>query len=324
MICLFLWKLGILQEAYNASLTYNLYYSEKNIGNLISGISGGFGNIGIPAWLTLAGFSLAVVRSFILLKTKSVDPLLLFLVFLWPVEIILSSLSGRVYEHYFVSWGPVIAITCGYLFYEIGRVRLIKKFDNYISHRQELILIVLTLVTLFFNWVTALEYRRGLRNLVTRENPQIEKTTRLIEYITKFTDSSDLVLAWGGQTVINYLANRESPTAYTWYPLYVDSPLTYNINTRFYGDITHNKPELVVDAYIDAPLDVPSLNPIHREEQKGNEYRFVKLAEQTPNLQQTYDFFLTHYEFETTITQYDIYRLKDSKWKGKTPLPNTW
>ena len=151
-----------------------------------------------------------------------------------------------------------------------------------------------------------------------------EKTDRVTQYIDTFTDPGDKVLAWGGQAVINYMACRASPTVYPWYPTYMASPFTSKLNDGFLDDLVTQKPELIVDAYIDAPLEVPSINDITRNKQAAAGIMILTLGAQTPNLPQVLAFIKANYDFETTVDQHDIYRLKGSKWKKLVPPPYAW
>ena len=177
---------------------------------------------------------------------------------------------------------------------------------------------------LTLNRATVLEYRRPLANLLAGDPSSYEKMDRVTEYIDTFSDPHDLVLAWGGQAVINYTSHRASPTAYVWYPTYVVSPFTTRINDGFLEDLKRQKPELIVDAYIDSPLDVPSINDETRKKQENAGIYLLTQSAETPNLPQVVEFIRANYDFETTVNQHDIYRLKGSKWKGKVPAPYTW
>jgi len=148
-------------------------------------------------------------------------------VIIWPLEIILSGLSGRGYEHYFISWAPAMAITCGYLFYFFAQIKSDLKIMQMINRHTVIILFLISIIMMVINRQTVLEYRRPLLNLFTHDQNSFEKTDRVSQYIRKFSDPGDKVLAWGGQTGINYMSGRDTPTPYFWYPLYISSPFTH-------------------------------------------------------------------------------------------------
>jgi hypothetical protein len=323
LVILYFWYLGTLYEMVVASVLYGLFYTSEH-SNLISSIIGGFGYVGFPAWVTLAGWGVSVAALLVGLKDKKVTPLALLLVLIWPVEVGFSGLSARAYEHYFVSWGPAMAMTCGYLYYQISQFKVAARFNPLINRYASFILVGITVVILFLNRATVLEYRRPLLNLMGGETSGYEKIDRVAQYIDTFTDPKDQVLAWGGQAAINYTSHRDTPTAAAWYPTYVVSPFTSKINDQFLDDIKRQSPELIVDAYIDSPLDVPSINDETRKRQENAGIYLLTQSAETPNLPQVLAFIRANYDFETTVDQHDIYRLKDSKWKGKVPPPFTW
>ena len=323
LVALYFWSQGLLYNAIVASVLYSLFYGGEH-GGLLNSILSGFAYVGIPGWITLAGFAAALVMFGRGLKNKKLEPISLLLVVIWPLEVILSSLSGRAYEHYFVSWGPAMAITSGFLFHLLSGIKPWRPFFQFIDRQAEWVLVGLTILILILNRATVLEYRRPLLDFMARAPGSYEKTDRVTQYIDTFTDPGDKVLAWGGQAVINYMACRASPTVYPWYPTYMASPFTSKLNDGFLDDLVTQKPELIVDAYIDAPLEVPSINDITRNKQAAAGIMILTLGAQTPNLPQVLAFIKANYDFETTVDQHDIYRLKGSKWKKLVPPPYAW
>jgi len=322
-VLLYFWTLGTLNEMITASVLFGLFYVSEH-SNFVYSIYNAFGYVGIPAWVTLAGWIAALGGLAMGLRNKKVDPLSLLVMFIWPVEVVFSGISARAYEHYFVSWGPAVAVTCAHLYFQVSQVKGGAKISALINRTASYLLVAVTVVILIFNRATVLEYRRPLANFLAGEPSSFEKTDRVAEYIDTFTDPKDQVLAWGGQAAINYTAHRNSPTAYVWYPTYVDSPYTAQINDGFLEDLKRQKPELIVDAYIDSRLDVPSINDETRKKQENAGIYLLSQSIKTPNLGQVVDFIHANYDFETTVDQHDIYRLKTSKWKGKVPAPFTW
>ena len=308
----YFWSLGTLSDAVDAALWYNFAYTGGHT-NFQYSILKGFSFLGIPAWITLAGYLLVLILTLKTWRTAFTQPLKLLLLFFWPVEVALSGLSGRGYDHYFVSWAPAMALTCGFLYHTLSSQAKIKNTAQLLNRLAEIILTVITLLVLFFNREIVLEYRRTFLDILVDHKTSYEISTPLIEYIQEHTRPDDPVLAWGGQAGINYMAQRQAPTAYLWYPLYLDSPLTPALNQGFFEDISHNRPELVIDAYSDAPEDVLSLNPDKRLDQLNSGNYWLNLSEKTTNLKQVYAFFDTYYTLETNIGQYGVYRLKKSE-----------
>jgi len=322
-VCLYFGYLGTLNEMVTASVLYGLFYAGEN-SNIFLSVFRAFGYVGIPAWITLAGWIAALGVLLAGLKNKKAAPLSLLLVLIWPVEVVFSGLSARAYEHYFVSWGPAMALTCGYGYYLASRLKGAARITPLINRYASLILVGITIAILVINRATVLEYRRPLLNLLAGASSGYEKIDRVTQYIDTFTDPKDQVLAWGGQVALNYTAHRDSPTRYALYPTYVDSPFTSKINDDFFEDIKRQRPELIVDAYIDSPLDILSINDEMRKKQENAGIYLLTQSAKTSNLPQVLDFIRANYDFETTVDQHDIYRLKGSKWQSKVPAPYTW
>ena len=91
-----LWQ-GSLAEMIDAALLFNFYLSEGGK-DLLAGLAAGFGFIGVPAGFALLGYLLLAI-----LAPKR-DLWTLFLLILFPLEVVLSGLSGRGYPHYYITF----------------------------------------------------------------------------------------------------------------------------------------------------------------------------------------------------------------------------
>jgi hypothetical protein len=152
-------------------------------------------------------------------------------------------------------------------------------------------------------------YARSFSILLFHRGAGIEKISPAAQYIRSNTSSGDKVLVWGGGAGLNFMARRRSPTAYFFYPLFVSSPLTREMDDGFLEDVTTSPPTLIVDGYIDAPDDVLSIDPEVRSAQiavgKGQ-------ASSPVHLDQFFAFVQTYYVREATVDGYAVYRLKHS------------
>jgi hypothetical protein len=306
----YLWHSGILTDTFNASILYNFAYVGGH-GSMISSTFDGFSYIGLPAWITLGGYLVLLLfigRHWGSFKT---DPVLILITILWPLEIILSGLSGRGYEHYFVSWIPAIALINGFLYHQLSELPLFKKATLLIDRWPAPIFLGLSLLLFMLNNDAFPSYRHTLKAmLIDRETP-VEKSSPLSEYIRQHTNSNEKVLIWGEGAAINYLTHRDAPTAYLWYPFYTNSPFTSGLANGYYQEIKGNKPVLVMDPYLDNPDNFLSLNPVVRQKQLTGRPKNW-LANQPANLLQVLDFFDQNYKFAASLDGVAIYRLKIS------------
>jgi hypothetical protein len=308
---IYLWFNGILAESLNAAVQYNFFYSGGHL-NLLSSITDGFSYLGLPAWLTLAGYLCAV---FFTLKDRVLSKAqqwVLLIIVLWPLEIYLSGLSGRGYEHYFVSWSPLIALSCGFLYNKLTDLRFLKPVSQFVNQYATAIFLTLALLAFLLNNDSLASYRRTIKAFVTNPEIVVEKSSPISAYIQENTHSEDLVLMWGEGAAVNYMTHRDAPTAYLWYPFYVNSPLTPALANTYYHDILLKKPVLIIDPYLENSDNFLSLNAQMRNAQLKSRAKDW-LSNQPANLLQVLDFFDQNYEFKTTIDRMDVYRLKISK-----------
>jgi hypothetical protein len=232
--------------------------------------------------------------------------IMLFLIVAWPVEVIFSSLSGRGYTHYFVSWLPAIALLGGFLFNSSASQVLSKSFIKFLDD-EKFALLISALFVLIFNSANVIDYYRSFSALIFNRAQGIEMVNPVSSYVDDHTGPGDTILDWG-QSGINYMTKRNSPTAYLWYPEYLPSSITPLLINGFYSDLTSRPPALIVDSYIVAPDDILSLDPDTRAAQIGSGKG--TWAGQAANLEQTFEFIQTHYELEKGLDGYAIYRLK--------------
>lgn len=302
--------IGTLDDMTSASITYNFSYSfdarpEANNFNIFkSSLKPAFTLLRIWIIFPTIGFILAIVHGARKLKEKRITVLEIALIIVWPVEILASSISGRGYSHYFISWLPILTLLSGYFFWNVDQFALSHNFSEIVNKRKpHLGFGIAILITLYIFSGSFNQYLETINLFVFNKNQEIEYTPKIANYISANTDQDDFVLVWGGQAGINLMSDRNSSTAYIYYPLYTNSPLGITLQEKFYDDLVKNKPVLIVDAYIDAPDVLPSLDPKVRSEQ-------IILYPLANNTQQSLDYITANYEQINQIDGYTVYRLK--------------
>ncbi len=301
---IFLWSRGILVAAWDAAILYNFAYM-GNHASILSSILPGFQYLGVVAWITLLGYGAAIFMGFQMVRTKKFNALIVLMIVLWPIEILLSSLSGRGYMHYFVNWLPAVALLCGGLYQISASMLFSPKFIAFLNTEK----IPLTLAALFamaLGFSRVMDYSRAFTTVLFDRKYGVEEINLVSLYIRRNTNPNDTVLDWV-QSGVNYMAERDAPSPFLWYPEYLASPITPQLVDGFYNDLTSNPPEIIVDAYQVAPDDILSIDPTIRQNQlnagKG------LFAGRAVNLDKTLEFIQTHYEIETVIEGEVVYRL---------------
>jgi hypothetical protein len=296
---------GALAEMINVVLVFNYQYSSGiDLPRVLASMKGAAFSIGMvyaAAAILGYGFSLA----FILKKGLHALPakFLLILLLGWPIEAVLSALSGRDYLHYFIGWTPYAGLLCGYLIYI-----LLQKFDPVPDAYSSLVLIILIAVTLFGNMNVWRDYGAVLSRLWSSPNDGFDYRDPVALYIMENTAPGEKVFIWGFRPVINFVSGRESPVAFLPYPLiHVKTPLGYRWADQFYSQLTADPPVLIINMIETTERNrIPDLDTLVRKQNKIK-YKDVVLAR---NLPDTFDFIKRNYIRVETIGGYDIYRLK--------------
>lgn len=302
--------LGTLDDLINASLVYNFFYSHggKQI-NLIGSLISGFKNIGIVAWIAVIGYICAITRFIKERNSKLTDIFLLLLLLGWPIEILLSSISGYGYDHYFIPWLPMVAFLSGLAFFDIIPWVFHNRVVEIFRKCAFPVLFVFLGMVVFSFKEEIIGYKDTFNTLLFNRKHGIEMVSPVSTYIRGHTSAADKVLVWGGDAGINFMARRDSPTAFVWYPLFADSPLTQRLIDGYYNDITAKKPLYIIDACVESRIDFLCINPNIRNTQIKNQ---TVIFPQPANVNEVFRFFETNYDLETRIGNYDIYKLKSS------------
>jgi len=220
----------------------------------------------------------------------------------WPIEAVLSALSGRNYLHYFIGWAPYVGLLCGYAVY-----LLLRQFAPNSDKYSVFVLFTLIALTLGSNMTVWKNYGAVLAQIGSAE---LDYRDPVALYIVENTSPQDKVFVWGFRPIINFVSGRESPVSFLPYPLiHVDTPLGNHWADQFYSQLTTDPPALIVNVIEPADRErIPDLDPIVRKEYKIKRKEVV-LA---PNLQDTLDFIEQNYVRIESVNGYDIYRLKTS------------
>jgi hypothetical protein len=288
---IFLFWQGSLAEAIDAALIFNLHMSGD--GNLLRGLTAGLGFIGIPAGFALLGYVLLITLS------PKRDLWTLFLLILFPLEVVLSSLSGRGYPHYYITWMPALAILSAHLLAELPG--LCKTLDA----RRIWASLGVFLACLALLAVPLTDTAASLRQVATDRQGGIEMDDPIAAYLRRNTEPEDRVLVWGGRLAYNYLSRRESPSSVLFYPLLVDSPISARLSERFLAEIFDNPPAIIVDTHAVNQDLLPALDPDIRREQQAGGKLWGSLPE---NIDIFYAFVSQNYELETEIGKAHLYR----------------
>jgi hypothetical protein len=307
LVGLYFLALGTLDEMIVAGYTYNFFYSDggANLDGLVRSFTRGVDLLGYIAIVAILGFFVLLEKLPEALRPGSNFPrdLYFLLIIGWPIEIVLSGLSGRNYPHYYICWLPYIAVLGALLVYA-----LLPKLNERLNKVPLATLLAVIALFSISNLDSLDQYNKAFTRLLTNRSAGVEFVHPVAKYVRENTAPDELVLVWGFQPFINLMAHRESSTGILSYPVLIESPYSDELNDRFYRELVENKPALIVDMVNPDNDTIPFIDPLRREEQAQR----LKSFDPPPNLDQVFDYIHNNYHVETEINKVLIYRLNST------------
>jgi len=257
---------GALSDFVDAVFTYNAYYAQKNqvkgfAVSYVAMVAGSFSKLG---WFPFVGYGIVLfLWIYRQVKQKTFDTrheniFILMLLIGLPLETILSSISGRVFFHYVMIWTPYLGLLCGVLAKEF----LAKLTPPSLAKFVPAVLLPIILASLFATNLPVLKgYARLGNHFLSHGKEPLEAQTAVVQYIEDVTEPGDTVLVWGNYVWINFLADRASPTQYSYqFPLFMPGYATENRVLNFLAGLQSAPPILIVEPQVDTAEMLP-LNP---------------------------------------------------------------
>jgi len=294
-----------LMEMINVVLVFNVQYSDGGgLTRILGGLLNASTSIGLVfVIIALLGYGMSFLTFF---KREVFDTALgkfmLILVIGWPIEAVLSSLSGRNYPHYFLGWAPYLGLLDAYAAYIFLR-RFAPRSEQY-AVVCVLILLAGSLIGKINVWQ---DYAAVIERMWNSSKTELEYQDPVASYVRENTSPEDEVFVWGFRPVINFAADRESPASFLPYPLiHVDTPLGEHWADQFYSQFTTDPPALVINMIEPADRErIPDIDPEVRKQYKIK-WKDVVLAH---NYKDMLDFIHQNYTRVDTVNGSDIYRL---------------
>jgi 4-amino-4-deoxy-L-arabinose transferase-like glycosyltransferase len=230
-----------------------------------------------------------------------------------PLEVLMASLGGRYYGHYFITILPAVMLAIAYPIWRAVSVsRASFKFiDSMLVNAMYMILMICTLVwgaRSFIRDMPAAMYTSDLAEIFSGQYPLNE----LEQYIVQSTQPDDEVLVWHIHLGINFVTDRKAPSRFL-YPLNLFIPANEQ-NTKlkeYVNDLESHPPELIVVQkasslglpFVDTPIDQLCSTSCTPD---------FKQAIDVPQIRQEWlrfqQFFDTHYALDTEIYDWNVYR----------------
>lgn len=296
---------GTLKAMLDASIFYNFHYSLSR-GNPFSNswqptvtLFGWWNTVFLGIWLIV--FVIFIVRAF----KKIFDPFLLLIILAFPIEILMSSISGRGYKHYFICWVPICMLLFAFTFSVMRKEVISKKFQELCESKHTVPVLAIILVIVMISSFNAVDKSLSyIHASIRKVNYRLEFREPVAKVINDLTTETDKVLVFGGQAGINIMAERDSINTALFYPNINDSDIGIAIQSHFFSALKTSKPKLIIDGYRFIPQELPAIDPNDRANQR-------LLYKPSRNVDRVLEWINTNYKKYDEANDYIIYMLKD-------------
>jgi len=230
-----------------------------------------------------------------------------------PLEVLMASLGGRYYGHYFITILPAVMLAIAYPIWRVVSISRESLKSKGMLFRNALFMLLAISsigwgVTSFIRDLPSATYTNNIAGIFTAQYPLNE----LEQYIVQTTQPDDKVLVWHIHLGINFVTDRNAPSRFL-YPLNLFIPANeQNTKLKEYVDeLEIQPPELIVVQkvssiglpFVDKPLDQLCISACTPD---------FKQAIDVPQIQQEWlrfqQFFDTHYVLDTEIYDWNVYR----------------
>ncbi|MBI1794706.1 MAG: glycosyltransferase family 39 protein [Chloroflexi bacterium] len=300
---LYFWSRGLLSDLLNASILYNLAYSGTQITSS-SPFLYGFRMFGVGMWIALAGYFIA---AFQIKNAASHGYLYLLLLIGSPMVIYLSDPAKRNYDHYYMNWLPFLALLGSLVFYFLQSKLLPRSRDSANLNLAGIAIALVLSLFYFFSNSVASDYQRVMARVGNREKIGLDTRSPIATYVNEHTKPGDLVLFWGAYPGENFMSDRESPSAVLFYPLFVKSDISTQLDDQFLRELKKNRPVMIVDM---GDYEALSLDPIERRKRLDAGVGWQYLPD---NIDEVFAFIDQNYSRIANVKGMGVYRLKGTQ-----------
>lgn len=295
---------GNFKAMIDASILYNFAYStsrDSSFSNSLGPAINIFNNwfyVFIIMWL------FAAKKIILGLKLKDFDPFVFLTVFAFPIEILMSSISGRGFGHYFICWIPVIMLLVAHGLSIIQSEAIKTSFRQKCETKYAaFILGLLLFVAIASSFDMVYSTANFLAANLIPPNTNFDYQDSVSKVVNNLTNESDKVLVFGGQAGINIMAQRDSIKGALFFPGINDSEIGLAVQDKFFENLQEERPLIILDGHRYLSQQIPAIDPMERQNQ-----RFV--VEFSQNVEEVLDWINTHYERFDEANEYIIYRLR--------------
>ena len=296
---------GTFGAMIDASIFYNFAYSavsgkafSMSPTPAISAFNGWF-------YVFLALWFVGIAKLVLNFRQEKFDSFLLLTVLAFPIEYLMSSISGRGHGHYFICWIPacMLLISFGLSVIQEEAIKTSFRIKCETTYKELIIGLLLIIVVASSFMLVGRTVRYLLVNIIpprTKHEYQ-DSASKVIE---ELTDETDKVLVFGGQAGINIMARRDSINAALFYPRINNSEIGLEVQKEFFENLKEEQPRLIIDGHRHVPNNVPAFDPQVRQSQTFT-------YEISENVEEVLAWINENYERYDEANDYIIYRLRE-------------
>ncbi len=232
---------GGLSQFWSCAFEYNFAYSASHPGvfNHIKPVIAGIGSLVTTGLFPLAGIGYISMMVLLGFKRNFIHrwiPLFIIALLDFPIELLLVSISGNMYPHYYMSMLPILAFLSGITFWLFFSSQFLQDLPSIVRS-----FLAIGIVGVFL-WMTFYAQYHMLSSK--------HKQPSVISYIKSNTTPQDTVLLWGAESSVNFFSHRRSPSRFVYqYPLYTNGYTNEQLIIEFLDDVIDNKPKLLIDTH---------------------------------------------------------------------------
>ena len=296
---------GTFGAMIEASILYNFAYSavsakpfSLSLTHAISAFKGWF-YVFLVIWLV------GIVKLVLNFRQKNFDPFLLLTVLAFPIEYLMSSISGRGFGHYFICWIPACMLLLSFGLSVIQKEAIKTSFRTKSETTyKELIIGLLLIIVVASSFMLLGRTARYLLVNIIPPRTKHEYQDSASKVIEELTDETDKVLVFGGQAGINIMARRDSINGALFYPGINNSEIGLEVQKEFFENLKEEQPRLIIDGHRHVPNNVPAFDPQVRQSQTFT-------YEISENVEEVLAWINENYERYDEANDYIIYRLRE-------------
>lgn len=284
---------GGLYHLWEAIFVYNVSYSDFS-SNLEDRFASFSFDLFFPMnWVVLFGWSIGLWQTFTSGLTDSrplphsTVPLTTILL---PISLMLSSLSGLWYRHYYLMLIPASLLVSASVIETLLHV--------FRTRFPWIIPTTLMVVTVFV-------YMHYIKDpLIPNDIRKYSNLTEfvccqnsVINHIKENMDEDDHILVWGADSKIYFLSGTTAPTRFFYqYPLFRRDFANNDHIKEFIADVVYSPPAMIIDT--------------RRPTSSTLSLNMADLERSHPRFQHFFEFVKAHYELVKTIDKYEVYHKK--------------